>query len=223
MDPKSESLLNELIEPQLDALMEEDSFYQRLATPLKSAMLWKQQHREELKEYLKFKGVNQRITNALDLIAYTMPSFTPAADYAKVKQELDNGAEHFRRFVNSIEPTDRPILFQEMLGLSDDTILSIYAFGRNLVEQGNTKDAMPVFALLTILAPHVESYWVAEGVSMQDLGLHDQAIAAFSAAKFLNPEDPSPIQYSIESYHVLQDGIKEQEEKELLQTVMSNI
>lgn len=222
MDTKSETLLNGLIEPQVESLVEEDSYYQALATPLKSASQWKQQHRQELKEFFKFKDLNGRLAKAFDLITHTMPSFASPEAYAKVKQEMDNSIDYFHHYMESMEATDRPILFQEMLGLSDETLLQIYAFGRNLVEKQNTEDALPLFTLLTVLAPHVESYWIAEGVCMQDLKLHEEAIAAFTCAKALAPQDPAPIAYTIDSYRAIKEDQLKQE-AELLGQVLETL
>lgn len=222
MDSKSEILLNELIEPQVDSLIQEDDYYQALATPLKSAALWKQEHKRQLREFFQFKVLNERIKSALELITNTMPSYVSAEAFAKVKQEMDNSATHFTEFMESAKDSDKPILFQEMLGLSDDSLLEIYAFGRSLVEKGNTQDALPLFALLTLLAPHVPSYWISEGVCMQDLNLHEEALAAFNGAKFLNPQDPAPIAYSIDSYRALKaDQLKS--ETELLEKTLENL
>jgi tetratricopeptide (TPR) repeat protein len=216
---------DELIETIAEELLQDDDYYQCLATPLKSAALYKQAHRNQLIELFQFKKQNERIIHALDLITNMMPSFTSADGYAKVKEEMDNSSAYFSRFMESAgaEPSDKPILLQEMLGLSDETLLHIYAFGRALVEKGNTQDACALFTLLTILAPHVESYWISQGVCMQDSGLHEEAIAAFNAAKFLDPLDPAPIVYSIESFRLLKDETQEKTEMELLERALESL
>lgn len=223
MDSKS-GPLDELIETEVESLIQDDDYYQYLATPLKPAAVCKQAHRNQLTEFLQFKEYRERLERAEDLITNMMPAFVSVDDYAKIKEEMDNSSDYFSRFMESAsqEPSDKPILLQEMLGLSDETLLHIYAFGRDLVEKGNTKDALALFAFLTLLAPHVASYWISEGVCMQDLNLHEEAIAAFNGAKFLNPQDPAPIAYSIESYRILkEDQLKF--EAELLEKALENL
>lgn len=219
MHSKSE----ELLESQVESLLQEDDYYQYLATPLKSAAMCKQDHKAQLSEFFKFKEFNERMKRAQDLITNALPSFVTSEAFLKIKEELDNSSDYFNRFIESAEDLDRPILLQEMFGLSDETLLQIYAFGRNLVEKKNFQDACAIFALLATLAPHVSSYWIAEGACMQGLNQHEEAIAAFNGAKLLNPLDPAPIAYSIESYHILKDTTQEKIERELLKNVLESL
>lgn len=221
----SNSKLDELIETQVENLIQDDDYYQALATPLKPAAIVKKEHREQLTEFFNFKEQRARFEQAQALITDLMPSFASPEAFAKVKEELNNSTAYFSHFIKSseAESSDRPILLQEMFGLSDETLLHIYAFGRDLVGKGQFQDALALFALLTTLAPHVPSYWISEGLCFQKLNLHEEALAAFSAAKFLNPLDPTPIAYSIESHHILKENEQMKNEIESLEKVVANL
>ncbi|HEV8052680.1 MAG TPA: hypothetical protein VGP47_09305, partial [Parachlamydiaceae bacterium] len=146
-------------------------------------------------------------------------------EFDKVKEEIDNSSDHFLRFIISEfdEASGKPILFQEMLGLSDDTLLHIYDLGAVLIEKGNLKDAKVLFTFLTTLAPYVESYWIALGVCFQELKHPEDAILAFGAAKFLKPMDPAPSFYTIESYLLLKEHDKAKLELETLKNTMADL
>lgn len=185
MNSKPNTLLNELIESQVEELIQSDDFYQKLATPLKSASVIKQEHRQQLTEFLQFKEQIARLDQAQKLITDLMPSFIPPVEFDKIKQELDNSGAHFSDFMEKAEDSDRPILLQEMFGLSDETLMHVFALGKDLIEKGHFQDACSLFAFLTTLAPHVPSYWILEGVCFENLNLHEETKAAFTAANFL--------------------------------------
>lgn len=224
MDSDSDLLLNELIESQVDELIQDDEYYQGFATQLKSAESVKQGHIKQLAEFFKFQEYHTRLEHAQRLITDLMPAYVSVDAFAKIKQELENSGTHLSQFIESEQKSsERPILLQEMFGLSDETLIHIYAFGRGLVEKNNMEDACALFVLLSTLAPHVPSYWISEGICMQELGLHEQAIIAFSSAKFLSPSDPAPIAYSIETYRSLKDNDQIKKEMELLESTIETL
>jgi tetratricopeptide (TPR) repeat protein len=216
-----DALLDDLIKSQVETLVQDDSYYQMLATPLKPASAIKQAHRTQLVEFFKLKDLRSQLENAPTILMELLPDFVSRQDFEVIKAELDNSGEHFVRFVESMaEESDRPILFQEMFGLTDDTLLHIYELSVDVVKKGNYKDANTLFVFLTTLAPHVSSYWIAQGACLQVLSRHEEAVAVFNAAKFLNPADPAPCAYSVESYIELKDAEKAKQELGVLKDVV---
>lgn len=189
MDTQSDLLLNELIESQVEELIQDHDYYQGLATPLKSSAICKQEHIRQLTEFFQFAEQRARLEHAQKLITDLMLPFVSPIEFNKIKEELDNSSSHFSHFMETKanEEAERPILIQEMLGLSDETLMHIYALGQDLVEKGQFQDALALLTFLTLLAPHVPSFWILEGVCFKNLNLHEEATAALSAAKFLNP------------------------------------
>ncbi len=221
---KLEGLLEDLIESQVEGLIQEDSYYQMFATPLKPASAFKNAHKKQLLEFFKLTELRSQLENAPDLILTLMPKYLSKPEFDKIKLELDNSGDHFLRFIESMkEETEKPILFQEMFGLSDDTLLKVYELAVNLVKQEYYDDANTLFVFLATLAPHVPSYWIAQGACLQALGRHEEAVSVFSAAKFLNPSDPAPSAYSIESYQILKDQDKAKLELSLLKEVVKSL
>lgn len=215
-------VLDDLVESQVEASLQADPYYEFLSTPLKPASSIKKEHREQLTNFFKMTELRSHLEMAQNLILALLPDLISPQQFAKVKNEIDNSGAHFLQFIESQndEPSETPILFQEMFGLSDDTILHIYDLGVSLIGNKKMQEAIIVFTFLTTLAPHVSSYWVALGVCFQETNRHQDAITAFSAAKFLKPMDPAPLFYTIESYLLLKETEKANLELEELKNVI---
>ncbi len=218
---KNNSKLNE-INVDIESLLEEDSYYHYHALSLKPASVVKQEHRRQLTEFFEMKQLRSQIENAQNLIITQLPGCVSLEIFSTIKQEFDQCMDHFSIFIRSIAEANshKPILFQEMFGYSDETLLHFYDLARKLVEKKNYDDANDIFVFLTILAPHVSGYWIGQGVCLQALDKHIEALLVFKAANCLNPNDPFPAAYSIESYtHLREFTDAHQEIKSLLEIV----
>lgn len=222
---KIDTLLEGLIESQVETLIQDDSYYQLLSTPLKSASIVKKEHRKQLVEFFKLKELRNQLEVAPNIILNLLPDLVSKEEFVKIKGELDGSGEHFIHFIESMnkESSEKPILFQEMFGLSDDTLLRIYDLAVDLIKKENYEDANTLLVFLTTLAPHVTSYWIAEGACLQALDRHQEAIAVFSAAKFLSPSDPAPSFYSIESFLILDDKDKAKLELDEVKEIVKSL
>lgn len=223
-----DKILDELVESQVESLIQDDSYYQFLSTPLKPASSIKQQHRKELVDFFKLTELRSQLDLAQDLILGALPDLISPQQFTKVKNEMDASSAHFIQFIQSHteedeENKEKPILFQEMFGFSDETLLHVYDLGVSLIGKGKIQDASVVFIFLTTLAPHVSSYWIALGVCYQELNRYQEAIMAFSAAKFLKPMDPASSFYIIESYLALKETEKAKNEIGELKNILTNL
>lgn len=220
-----DGLLEDLIESQVENLIQEDSYYQLLATPLKSADSIKKEHKRQLIDFFKLTELRKQLETAPDLILNQLPDFTSKEEFDKIKSELDKSGDHFIHYIQNLNEneSDKPILFQEIFGLSDETLLKIYELGADFVKNGKFEDANTLFVFLTTMAPHVPSYWIAQGVSLQALLKHEEAIQVFEAAKFLNPDNPAPYFYIIESLLMTKDKEKLDEELSLLRSLVTHL
>ncbi|MBA3238746.1 MAG: hypothetical protein H0T62_10440 [Parachlamydiaceae bacterium] len=222
---KNNIKLNE-INIDIESLLEEDSYYHYHALSLKPASVLKQEHRKQLTEFFEMKQLRLQIENAQNLIITQLPGCVSREIFSTIQQEFDQCADHFSIFIKSIAEakSHKPILFQEMFGYSDETLLHSYDLASKLVEKKNYDDANDIFVFLTILAPHVSGYWIGQGVCLQALDKHIEALMVFKVAKYLNPNDPFPAAYSIESYTHLRDFTSaHQEEVKSLQEIVNNL
>lgn len=190
----------EVLESQMSPLLQEDSDYEYYATPLKPAKAIKQAHANQLKEFIKFKEIHTQLDKAAELIPQLISDST-------VKNELDQSGKNF---FQSIEE-EKEASLQEMFGLSDETLIQIYAKSVELIENKNFEEAFTLLVFLTTLAPHVPSYWIAEGVCLQNLTRHAEAIEVFNVVKLLGASHLESFTYAIESHLALKnkDGAKQ--------------
>ncbi len=216
----SENKLDSIPKLDVNPLIREDSYYKIFETPLKPASAFKREHVKRLNELISLKEIRAKIDKSFELLLN--PSLIEE-QFNKIKNEIDQSADNYIHFAESENKDAKPIILQEMFGFSDETLLKIYEIATDLTIKNNYQDANALFTFLTLLAPHVSCYWIAQGVTLQGLNLHEESITSFDAAKFLDPSDPAPLAYSIESLMALKDNINAKAELELLKEIIKTL
>ena len=74
------------------------------------------------------------------------------------------------------------ITLQELEGVSDDEMETIYALGYNFFTYGKYDAAKDIFTGLTAYAPYTAHYWRALGAVNQQIKDYTEAIAAYDMA-----------------------------------------
>jgi type III secretion system low calcium response chaperone LcrH/SycD len=74
------------------------------------------------------------------------------------------------------------ITLQELEGISDEEMETIYALGYNFFTYGKYDAAKDIFTGLTAYAPYTAHYWRALGAVNQQLKDYEDAIAAYDMA-----------------------------------------
>lgn len=208
---------DELFDSEINAITSDDSVYDYHATSLKPAHVIKQQHIEQIQEFLKFRELIEQIGKSHDLLMYYLPGRVSNVEMTRINDEIAGINKHFMKFLLSLEgeSSERPILLQEICGFSDETMLDIYSLALDLMNEGNYSVAFTLLVLISALAPHVPSYWIAEGICLQELNRHEEAITLFEGLRLLDPRNPAPYAYSMASYAATQE---EEKAKETLKT-----
>lgn len=83
------------------------------------------------------------------------------------------GKEAFWQNENSIDST-----IQDLVGISDEEIISYYNVGSQLFKSGAYHDACHIFTLLTQLNPKATTFWMALAIAQEKL--HEYEIAVYS-------------------------------------------
>lgn len=195
----------------------------RMGTAAFAAHAFKQEHREQLFQQYRLRELEKQIAEAIEICMRLLPQSTSAAAFAKVKNEIDNSTAHLLNYVQSIDQqtTEKTILFQEMLGLSDETLNHMYALAASLFQAANFHDAHLIFQFLTLLAPDVLCYWISQGSCLHAKGLFQEALVSLEVAKSLNPHDPLPYTYIIPTLLLLNHENQAHEELDQLKEIIS--
>lgn len=213
------NVFNEIIDQKVDNLLQNDAYYQQMATPLKSAAILKQEHRRQLVEFLKMERLGSHLAHAEKLIQEHLPHLISHHKFEKVKKEMDHSAEHLVTYLQSIQESkeqENNILFQDMCGVSDETLKEVYRLAEHFVKDKHYVDAQHILVWLIILAPDISGFWLALGICLQSQGIDNEAIEVFELAKKLNPDEPASYVYKAESLIKLKEKDKAREEIRLI-------
>ncbi len=92
------------------------------------------------------------------------------------------------------------ITLQELEGINDEEMETIYALGYNFFTYGKYDAAKDIFAGLTAYAPYTSHYWRALGAVNQQLKDYAEAIASYDMAIANDERDVVSFVYRGESY-----------------------
>ncbi len=222
MTTKQDVLLNNYIESKVDTLLEDDAYYEALATPIKPAKVIKTQHRKEIVEFLQMKDLGATLDKAASLIRDHLAELLSPAEFEKVKNEFDLSIEHMITFAEKGEMLgDKPVLFQQLFGFSDGSLIHIYELADHFIKNKLYENALKILTFLTAMNPSIPSFWISQGICYQLLNQHENAIAIFDIVKMLNTPNPAPFIYTAESYVILNKMDKAKQEIESVQPLLN--
>jgi type III secretion system low calcium response chaperone LcrH/SycD len=120
--------------------------------------------------------------------------------------EIENAAAQYLEFMihgfmNGL------ITLQELEGISDEEMETIYALGYNFFTYGKYDAAKDIFTGLTAYAPYTAHYWRALGAVNQQLKDYMEAIAAYDMAIANDENDVVSYVYRGES-HILSGNVE---------------
>ena len=93
-----------------------------------------------------------------------------------------------------------PDTFQQLFGLSDQTIEYFYLSGRRYYESSRFSDAGDVFYTISFLNPFNFNVWLSLGLSEMQNHHYDKALEAFAMATLVNMTSVVPHIHSAECY-----------------------
>lgn len=99
-----------------------------------------------------------------------------------------------------------PGTVKDMLGVTEESIESLYSQAYLLYNTGRYRDAIQVFRLLIMLNPMESKYTMGLAASLHMLKEYKGASAAYSLVSILDPENPIPYYHASDCY--IQSGDK---------------
>jgi type III secretion system low calcium response chaperone LcrH/SycD len=90
-------------------------------------------------------------------------------------------------------------------GLAKEDLEALYVLGSNFYEAQAYGEAREVFEQLCLLDDSDPKYWFALGGALQQVGRHEEALAAFSICQSIEPINPLPAYHAHECHLSLGD------------------
>lgn len=76
---------------------------------------------------------------------------------------------------------------QDLLGISDDQLSSMYQIAWNFLEEGELADAVRSFTFLCHLHPYVPDFWFGLGKALREYGEPEDALSMLFVAETMDP------------------------------------
>lgn len=112
---------------------------------------------------------------------------------------------------------------REQLGISDDTMQTLYQGARTIFDKGCYVDAAKAFFALCNLEPAVSSYWIGLGHANFQNREYSDAVDAYSMLSMCSPNDAMPHIWAANCFKEQHDGLNEKTAlEEAVQILKSN-
>lgn len=223
LSEKCELFLKDFVDAQAKLYLEDDAYYEGMATPLKPASLLKKEHLEHIKNTLLMKEFRDSLSKAISLIFNDLSKSIRPDEFAKIKNELENILDFLAQPVEedkSSAGARKPILFHKMWKISDNTLQHLHHFSNSLIHEKNYEDANAMLTFLVTLAPEISRFWSSRALCLQALHRDDEAFQVLNIAKILSPDDPVPLIYNCNGLLRLKEKQKALDELKNLQACM---
>ena len=201
-----------------NSFLEKDDFYEAMATPLKPAKQWKSEHRKQILETLSFNDFSKNMDKAVEIIMDRLPKMVSKGEWEQIVDEFSHIEQNFQEN-SAIELQEESFITnQQLMGISDKTLNSIYTLGRTLVEEKSFDQALNIFHALCFFNPWVGEYWLGLGMCLFNMNEYDQALEILNMAQILQPDKAAGFIYSafchfkLNQLNLLQEDIKRIEE-----------
>lgn len=190
---------------------------QRSSAQIKSA-------KRKIKQAMKLEHIEEFLCDAFKLIHDQLQNVAPSEDFSRVYLEFTNcrsSMEDYYKGLLEEEQIEANPTFQEILGLSDETLLCCYRLGLKLFDEQHYQDAYNVFTLLCLLCPRVPSYFIAAAICEKGLNDYNAALKTLTRAKKVHPSVPSLYIHCAHCYIKLDEPLRAKTELEQAEKLLS--
>lgn len=193
-----EAELQEAVLPIVDDLMKAN-----FATPppglLVPEKVWRENIRQELIDVCTGKQIRNRLISAQNVILEGLKSHLAPAEFEAFQANWKQGMENMK------SPEEGTTL-QSIMGITEETLGAIYDVGIRCYKLKDYIKAADVFFFMTIIDYLRHNVWISLGLSEQQNGHFELALAAFSMAVMTNSDNPISYLQSAECSLALHNG-----------------
>lgn len=191
MQPEEEfeALLQEAAQPLVDDLMK------NFATPpsglLVPEKVWRENIRIELIDVCTGKQIRNRLSNGEKIILDDLKSRLSQVEFEKFQADWRQGVE--KMVSEKMEPPQEGVMpptLQSLMGITEETLSSIYDVGIRWYKAKDFIKAADVFFFMTLIDYLRHNVWISLGITEQQNRHFDLALAAFSMGVMTNADNP---------------------------------
>lgn len=204
-----------IIEKMAERCVGDESLFEDQANSFKTAAMIREQRKREVVEYLESEALQKALLRAVNLL------LSPESERVLSDEEMEDLQENLAKITADklLNPSDEikelidknqeeVIPYQQIFGLSNDSLLTIYKLGYHYFQNQNIDEAIDIFILLTTLNSTVADFYYALGLCYQQKQQWPDAVACFTFASYLNPAHVGARISLIECYQQLKDDTK---------------
>lgn len=187
---KFESELQEAVLPIVDDIMKEN-----FAGPppglLVPETVWRENIRKELIDVCTGKQIRNRIISAQNVILNDLKSRLSSVEFEKFQADWKKGLEKILgEKLPAPEEGTLPPTLQHVMGISEETMATLYDVGFRCYKAKEFIKAADVFFFMTMVDYLRHNVWISLGLSEQQNGHFELALTAYSMAILTNADNP---------------------------------
>ena len=175
--------------------------------------------RDQLYKIVTQDEVNTRFIRGLDLAMDDLSRHLPKTELNAINEELRGTVDKMIPMMleksatpeESVEKlVQTPDSFQELLGISENTINQFFQSGYRYYETAHFAEASDVLFAVNVLNPFKYNGWLALGMAEKQCGHFNEALQAFTMAALIDLTAVYPHLHSAECYRALksEDDVK---------------
>lgn len=189
-----EKMIDVLIDSQLPSNLKYKELVKK--DPLKSAVQLKEQHKEDLKTFLRIEETNRKLHRATELILERLPQMLSEQEWKRTVEEFEASIQtSFPAHASKRRKFNPDLLFQNIFGISNPTLNHLYHLGKKLIEEAQYANAECLFTLLQFLNPYICEFWIGSSMALFFTEQYELALNGFEIAHLLETDKATPLIY----------------------------
>lgn len=153
----------------------------------------RERDKQEMRSFLLAEELRERFNKGMDLILEFLPRVLNLEAIDRIAEEAEAIEGHQDKVQKAMEegrlPEDLPLTYQEILGISNQTLMDFFKIAMVLMQEGRWEKAEQILFVLNVLAPENEVFWSLKGITYRERGDLEEALKILKLAHELNKKN----------------------------------
>lgn len=186
--------------------------------------VWRENIRKELIDVCTGKQIRNRLFAAQNVILEDLKSQASLAEFERFQTDWKQGMEKMTQNNMAIpEAGSLPPTLQSLMGLTEETLSKMYEIGIRRYKAKDFIQSADVFFFMTLIDYLRHNIWISLGLSEQQNGHFELALAAYSMAVMTKSDNPVAYLQSAECSLSLLNAIEASQYLELAKEVIEKV